>query len=389
MSWLLFLAFFFSMPSTIGGMIAFFFRVPSCFLLKYSFIFLGGFQRDYDVALYVLVGVGIWGLCAWPYECIGGARGVIAAIEATVIWVLRAVSKHKGKSPVIPSVPTQKWDQRVAEGTANNVYSDLNVPPATVLTVAAAQVMLCCFYIYALATNGRPDFSKTETYLFYFAGTFVQIVLYGRNVQHLFTGTFASKGFWAMAVAALSDDLPLYDEKGNVFLLSWWNINIRLALEVSINAAGALLIHLVIPLQLAGTSENYFDFLLNSCATIFVLELDDKEGVTFQLGAGPVKEGHYAKDEASDEVIEVRDRGFVARATFGGERAGQVFTNGYSGVGYYPDTCAEDEGDDTPSTIHLTISSADDEHHSRGEVTEANVSVRTSPPQTLPRDSSS
>ena len=357
MSWLLFLAFFFSMVRlfrekrrldtefaelvelaislpTVGGMIAFFFRVPSCFLLKYSFIFLGGFQRDYDVALYVLVGVGIWGLCAWPYECIGGARGVIAAIEATVIWVLRAVSKHKGKSPVIPSVPTQKWDQRVAEGTANNVYSDLNVPPATVLTVAAAQVMLCCFYIYALATNGRPDFSKTETYLFYFAGTFVQIVLYGRNVSVLLT-VHASKGFWAMAVAALSDDLPLYDEKGNVFLLSWWNINIRMALDVSINLAGALLIHLVIPLQLAGTSENYFDFLLNSCATIFVLELDNKVGVTFQLGAGPVKEGHYAKDEASDEVIEVRDRGFVARATFGGERAGQVFTNGYSGVGYY------------------------------------------------------
>ena len=234
--------------------------------------------------------------------------------------------------------------------------------------VAAAQVMLCCFYAYALATNGRPDFTKTDTYLFYFAGTLVQIVLCGRLKASEASKRFeASKRVYVMAKAALSEDMPLYEENGNVFRIAPWEINIRQALDFLINIAGGGFILLALPLQLAGTSENYFDFLLNSCATIFILDLDDKEGTTFKLGAGPIiQEVHYAIDEASDEVVEVRDSGFVARATFGGERAGQVFTNGYWGVGYYPDTCAEDEEDDTPPTIQLTKVTMD--ITSRGEV---------------------
>ena len=140
------------------------------------------------------------------------------------------------------------------------------------------------------------------------------------------------------------------------------------------------LINVALPLQLAGTSTNYFDFLLNSCATIFILELDDKEGVTFRLAAGPAKKGHYAINEDSD--IDIR---FAPHDNFEGARAGQVFKNGYSGVGYYPDTCAEDEEDDhgtlpsrdypdtgaedeeddTPPTVQLTIDIT-----SRGEVNE-------------------
>ena len=365
--------------------------------LVYSFLFLGGFQRDYDIGFYVLVGINI------SYIAVG--------IVATVIWALAGICKkiiiasvsstdEERQKPVIASVPTQKlptkkkWDHndRVAESVAKNVYSDLSMPLARVFIVAAAQVMLCCFYIYALATNGRPDFSKTDTYLFYFAGTFVQIVLYGRNRMSVMLVAFSRGGVYKMALTALSDDVPLHDEEGNIFLLSSWKIYIRMALDFIINVVGGVLIHLVLPLQLAGTSENYFDFLLNSCATIFVLEMDDKEDVTFKLGPGPVNLDHdetllLLVDERAHYVMneEIYERGdidirFAPRDKFEGARAGQVFKNGYSGIGYYADTCIEadtscislsiwgevDEGDDTPPTIHeQTMGST-----SRGEVNE-------------------
>ena len=77
--------------------------------------------------------------------------------------------------------------------------------------------MLCGFYAYALATNGRPDFTKSDTYLFYFAGTFVQIVLVGRNSDRA-TSDEANKGVDKLAQIALSEQVPLYDEKHNMFL---------------------------------------------------------------------------------------------------------------------------------------------------------------------------
>eukprot|EP00964_Phaeocystis_antarctica_P056505 scaffold33325_cov65-Phaeocystis_antarctica.AAC.1 len=318
----------------------------------YDFMLLAGFQRDYNLGLAVLTALCL--SLALPMYC--------------MYWemVLQCMGKRDSR-PVGRSVPTQPWDERVTE--VSNIYSDLSIPLPRVLAVAAAQVMLLCFYAYALATNGRPDFTKPDTYLFYFAGTLVQIVLCGRLKASEASKRFeASKRVYVMAKAALSEDMPLYvEENDNVFRIAPWEINIRQALDFLINIAGGGVILLALPLQLAGTSENYFDFLLNSCATIFILDLDDKEGTTFKLGAGPIiQEVHYAIDEASDEVVEVRDSGFFARATFGGERAGQVFTNGYWGVGYYPDTCAEDEEDDTPPTIQLTKVTMD--ITSRGEV---------------------
>ena len=364
--------------------------------LVYSFLFLGGFQRDYDIGFYVLVGSS-------ATMTLGAVAIVMVHALVGICKKLIAVAMKNGILPVIASsVPTQKrptkkkWDHndRVAESVAKNVYSDLSMPLARVFNVAAAQVMLCCFYIYALATNGRPDFSKTDTYLFYFAGTFVQIVLVGRNQMSVMVAfSRGDRGsVYKMALTALSDDVPLHDEEGNIFLLSSWKIHIRMALDFIINVIGGLLIHLVLPLQLAGTSENYFDFLLNSCATIFVLELDDKEDVTFKLGPGPANLDHdetllLLVDERAHYVMneEIYERGdidirFAPCDKFEGARAGQVFKNDYSGIGYYADTCIEadtscislsiwgevDEGDDTPPTIHeQTMGST-----SRGEVNE-------------------
>ena len=153
--------------------------------------------------------------------------------------------------------------------TAENVYSDLDTPFLLVLVYGAAQIMLVGFYIYSLYTNGRPDFTNTDTYLFYFAGCLFQIILFSKH-QGEDAGilVWASKG-------------RLFFKNDKLVVVDHWQILIRQVLDIAINMCASKVIYISLPLQLAGTSTTYFDFMLNSCATAFILELDDKEGRTY------------------------------------------------------------------------------------------------------------
>ena len=122
----------------------------SMIMLVYDLMFLGGYQRDFLVAGMVLVGA-----CSLP---------VVVGIAAPVIRVLTGMYDRAShvrrvlEKTGLPLPPVrrrsvqrmQMWDTRVAESTATNVYADFSTPLAGVLLVAAAQITLCCFYVYAL-----------------------------------------------------------------------------------------------------------------------------------------------------------------------------------------------------------------------------------------------
>ena len=154
---------------------------------------------------------------------------------------------------------------------ATNVYSDVETPFLILLVYGAAQIMLVVFYIYSLYTNGRPDFTSTDTYIFYFAGCLFQIIRFSKHqngdaqiLSNIRQGTL------------FKDDKPV--------VVAEWEIFVRQVLDLAINVCAALVIYLSLPLQLAGTSTTYFDFLLNSCATVFILELSFSEkGCTYIL----------------------------------------------------------------------------------------------------------
>ena len=277
-----------------------------------STLLLGGYQRDYHYAGYVLVGLALLVLVLRGLYFVGKAAKLghnLKLALAKVVEVVKAVSvlavktvKAKAKATedmvkpadsesaagagdvaVAVDGETENVEPAAVDGNlyyknresdtelkALNIYNDIVTPLLTVLVYGAAQIMLVGFYIYSLYVNGRPDFTNTDTYIFYFAGCLFQIILISKH-QDEDTGIF-----WAAGKRRLFKD-------GEPVKIGRLDILIRQILDLAINSCAAPVIYLSLPLQLAGTSTTYFDFMLNSCATAFILELDDREGRTYTL----------------------------------------------------------------------------------------------------------
>ena len=294
-------------------------------MLVFSVVLLSFFQHDYNFGFYLLAGACFAPMVLSMLVYTSGCQPHARPLTHNSYVRVREGAQREGA-------------QLVRESTADNVYRDLSMSLDSVLIVAAAQLMLIFFYVYALFTNGRPDFAKTDVYVFYFVGVLFQSILFERHIGGGSSlngaGDFMGREIYSMARAAHSNGTVLRDKKHNIVHVPWWYIELREALDMIINFAGGMVILLSLPLQLAGTSSTYFEFLLNSCATVFILELDDKEGVTFELvkdfelGAGLVKEDTCAEDEADDQ--EPHHWTFPSRD--------------------YPDMCMEEVTDDTPRT---------------------------------------
>ena len=111
--------------------------------------------------------------------------------------------------------------------------------------------------------NGRPDFTNTDTYMFYFAGCLFQYILASKH-----------QGVDTSMLDKIREERVFKD--GEQVKMGAWNIFIRKVLDITVNLGAASVIYGSIPLQLAGTSTTPYDFMLNSCATVFILELDDR-----------------------------------------------------------------------------------------------------------------
>ena len=272
-----------------------------------STLLLGGYQRDYHVAGYVLVGLSLLFLVYLVLDkfkdfaasstflrpALAKLAKLVKVVKVAKVLAVKAkATENMGKpadskpaampatgvANVAVAVDGEIKTEDTAvvlesdtdERKADNVYHDIGTPLLTVLVYAAAQIMLVGFYIYSLYTNGRPDFINTDTYIFYFAGCLFQIILISKHQEG--DGRMLE---WAGEGRLFKDGKPVK--------IGRLNILIRQILDLAINICAAPVIYLSLPLQLAGTSTTYFDFMLNSCATAFILELDDKEGCTYIL----------------------------------------------------------------------------------------------------------
>ena len=246
-----------------------------------SVLLLGGYQRDYNVAGYVLVGLSLLLLvCCLLDTSFSSFKAIRKAAKAKATEKAKEAVKVTADAKAVVAVKakavpkaTEKMDVDT-EWKADNVYSDLETPFLLVLVYGAAQIMLVGFYIYSLYTNGRPDFTNTDTYIFYFAGCLFQIILFSKDARAL--------GGAAPKILSSARNRTLF-KNDELVVVAEWNIFFRQVLDIAINVCAAPVIYFSLPLQLAGTSTNYFDFLLNSCATVFILELDDTEGCTYIL----------------------------------------------------------------------------------------------------------
>jgi len=281
-----------------------------------STLLFGGYQRDYHVAGYVLVGLSFLLLVCKMLTKFCGFLKLLNTPAGRSIKANRGkgVDKKETKSKATKSTAEPAASEPAAavrERKARSVYSDLGTPFLLVLVYGAAQIMLVGFYIYSLYTNGRPDFTNTDTYIFYFAGCLFQIILFSKH-QGEDAGilVWASKG-------------RLFFKNDKLVVVDHWQILLRQVLDIAINMCASNVIYISLPLQLAGTSTTYFDFMLNSCATAFILELDDKEGRTYVLKtrAELDAELHKVQQESRTTAVTVSDQESAAKLELSANRA--------------------------------------------------------------------
>ena len=230
-----------------------------------SILLLGGYQRDYDVAGYVLVGLSFCLLVILVYvkfqetfnSELWNSEDTFSSSKAS-----RETTKNEGgradsESAAMPAAGAAAVAVAVDSETENvgtelkatNVYSDVETPFLIVLVYGAAKIMLVGFYIYSLYTNGRPDFTSTDTYIFYFAGCLFQIICFSK---HQNSDTYILSNIRKGTL--FKDDKPVVVAERNIF--------VRQVLDIAINVCAAPVIYISLPHQLAGTSKTYFDFLL-------------------------------------------------------------------------------------------------------------------------------
>jgi len=228
--------------------------------------------------------------------------------------------------------------EKTSNVTALDVYQDLSNPHAVVLTTSICQVTLLYMYFHSLITQGPPDFSKRSTYGFYALGAFIQIAVASRQQVQSSDPTdvqiVSEFKFWSTVskfadeksklVTFMLEDKNEKDEEeknedvetgeerngsledaqdmaeedtaalrreffsgafqkavglgGVLQEASLFSRSYRLFLSILINVCGKQVVLYLLPIQLAH-SESAMDFILNSVAAYFIIELDDyKEG---------------------------------------------------------------------------------------------------------------
>lgn len=156
------------------------------------------------------------------------------------------------------------------------MYQELDASPSKVASLGAAQMCLLSFYLLALDSTA-PDFTDGRTFLFFYVGILLQIVL------ALIPGPWANlyedrSRFWTQAMYGFmaSEEGTAccmkegYEEIARPSSFTW----VRHFCDMFVNQWLRLLLILSLP-QFLCTSGGYVPFVLNSAAALYVFSLDD------------------------------------------------------------------------------------------------------------------
>ena len=175
-----------------------------------------------------------------------------------------------------------------------NIYCCLERSFTANLVTFSAQILLGAYYLIGLFETGTPDFSNTssgrQTFFFYYSGIAVQVLLaYRSRHAKREEALFWKYMFQAMVLSRKDPEAykPSYQtlsfenttdgfDRKEVKLESW-RLASRVTFSFLVNYVLQQLLVSSLPLMLC-SSENYMDFVLNSAATIFIIELDDISG---------------------------------------------------------------------------------------------------------------
>ena len=165
-------------------------------------------------------------------------------------------------------------DDFASKFVAIELLEDMGSEAFKDILIGCAQATLLVVYELGIVRNGPPDFGDWHTYVYYYVGVFLtSAYMVGKDHPKR---SYESLVFWSQIVTALKKGEILKDEERNkVIKLSEYRISIlfRLALDIFMSGGGLLTIAMLLPIQLA-SSEHFTDFVLNSVAIFFLLELD-------------------------------------------------------------------------------------------------------------------
>lgn len=236
-----------------------------------SLILVGAFQLDFDLTLWVLLGFCVFCSLVNSWQI------------TTRVMMMRA--KWKEDRTIMPT-----------QATPLDVYQELSAGalPLKTMYIAIAQGLLFVYYVHHV-WHTVPDWSKQDTFQYYFAGVWIQIALM-YNAGGIWCCDISEDcDYWAfIGVVAECNVSKLRYTDIRRYIGAWkpnkWTILTRFAAAKLVNVVGATFIFMTLPLLLS-SSETKLDFVLNCSATVFIVELDDLSGsapMEIEVsGAGP------------------------------------------------------------------------------------------------------
>jgi hypothetical protein len=150
----------------------------------------------------------------------------------------------------------------------------------------AGQLILISCYVFAAYEAGRPCFEDERIYAFYILGILSQI---GYTLTKAYFARFyRTYHYWRVVLERPTPLLYSYKSSATqrIGRLELW---IRFLLSVLVNEIGLIAVFVLLPIQLA-SSRDPFDFVLNSVAAYFIVELDDTDEKDFLLEEGEDEE---------------------------------------------------------------------------------------------------
>mmetsp|Transcript_11122 Transcript_11122/g.22788 ORF Transcript_11122/g.22788 Transcript_11122/m.22788 type:complete len:345 (-) Transcript_11122:153-1187(-) len=164
--------------------------------------------------------------------------------------------------------------------TATNRFQDLSQPFARVLLAGIGQVILLILYIWSVFDSGRPAFDQLRNYVFYIVGVFLVMTYVIGN--DLYNNRRKDRDFWTWffyhVQSKTHGQWMAEGEEEPMAQVKPLEADIRYFLDTLINSIGLACLQVAIPVQLAGNSTP-LDFVLNTLAAFFIIELDDADDV--------------------------------------------------------------------------------------------------------------
>jgi hypothetical protein len=221
-----------------------------------NFIFLGGYQMDFQITFFVLM----------------GSFALFTFID------MKFTDGYKYENDI-------KNHRKEKKLQARDIYQDVTTSFMSCFFIFVLQFILVFLYVSSVWNSGRPCFANSSQYIYYVLGAIVGAIYYAFEIISRLKFFQCDKLLWVEMYDAANENLRITfknhyqdreeeEEEKEECTISRWEWYIRRTMSIIINIYAEDLIAAILPLQVA-QSEQQLDFVLNVVAAKYILQLDN------------------------------------------------------------------------------------------------------------------